>query len=346
MEHDNSYKLLFSHPQMVEDLLTGFVPEAWVRELDFNTLEKVSNGFVSDDLRDREDDVIWRVRWGNGWLYVYLLLEFQSTVDAYMAVRIHTYIGLLYQDLIKQKQLTPEGLLPPIFPLVLYNGERRWGAATNIAELIQPVPGGLEHYKPSLRYLLLDEGALDSDIDRTTRNLASALFSLENAQNPDQLKNMVERLSDWLQASEQSSLRRSFTVWIKRVLLPGRMPGIELPEINDLQEVKSMLAERVQDWTRDWKQQGIEEGRAIGIEEGREEGRKEGREEGREEGRKEGQEAGRLEGERLLIIKQLTRRFGPLNPDTIECLETANADQLERWAENLLEANSLEEVFQ
>ena len=67
VEHDNSYKLLFSHAEMVADLLKGFVHEAWMAELDFTTLEKVSGRFVSDDLRDREDDIIWRVRWGEGW---------------------------------------------------------------------------------------------------------------------------------------------------------------------------------------------------------------------------------------------------------------------------------------
>lgn len=65
MEHDASYKLLFSHARMVEDLLRGFVHEAWVREVDFTSLEWVSGSYVSEDLRDREDDMIWRVRWGN-----------------------------------------------------------------------------------------------------------------------------------------------------------------------------------------------------------------------------------------------------------------------------------------
>ena len=37
-EHDHSYKLLFSEPRMVEDLLRGFVPDEWVEELDFSTL--------------------------------------------------------------------------------------------------------------------------------------------------------------------------------------------------------------------------------------------------------------------------------------------------------------------
>jgi predicted transposase YdaD len=81
MEHDNSYKLLFSHARMVEDLLRGFIQEPWVQEVDFTTLERVSESHVSDDLHDREDDLIWRVRWRADWLYIYLLLEFQSTAD-------------------------------------------------------------------------------------------------------------------------------------------------------------------------------------------------------------------------------------------------------------------------
>src|SRR6185503_17132957 len=40
-DHDNGYKMLFSHPEMVADLLRGFVREDWVKELDFSTLEKV-----------------------------------------------------------------------------------------------------------------------------------------------------------------------------------------------------------------------------------------------------------------------------------------------------------------
>ena len=105
--HDSGYKLLFSHPEMVADLLSGFVAECWIGELDFSTLEKQSGSYVSDDLRPRAEDVVWRVRWRDRWLYVYLLLEFQSEVDPFMAVRLLVYVGLLYQDLIRAKQFSP-----------------------------------------------------------------------------------------------------------------------------------------------------------------------------------------------------------------------------------------------
>jgi predicted transposase YdaD len=62
MNHDHAYKLLFSHPEMVEDLLRGFVHQDWIAQLDFSTLEKCNGSYVSDQLRSREDDVVWRIR--------------------------------------------------------------------------------------------------------------------------------------------------------------------------------------------------------------------------------------------------------------------------------------------
>jgi predicted transposase YdaD len=80
--HDPGYKSLFSHRIMVEELLRGFVREDWIDRLDFSTLQKVANSFVSGDLRERHSDLIWRLRLRGDderWLYLYLLLEFQST---------------------------------------------------------------------------------------------------------------------------------------------------------------------------------------------------------------------------------------------------------------------------
>jgi len=46
--HDTGYKLLFSHPEMVRDLLTGYLGGAWLEQADFNTLERVNASYVSD----------------------------------------------------------------------------------------------------------------------------------------------------------------------------------------------------------------------------------------------------------------------------------------------------------
>lgn len=61
-----------------------------------------------------------------------------------MAARLSTYLDLLYQDLIRGRQLGRCRRLPPVQPLVLYNGRRRWTAPTDLAHLIEAGPPGLE----------------------------------------------------------------------------------------------------------------------------------------------------------------------------------------------------------
>src|SRR5437764_7998152 len=149
MEHDGSYKLLFSHRQMVAELLRDFVHEPWVEDLDFRTLEPVKASFISDSLRERHSDMIWRLRWQGGerdWFYVYLLLEFQSTPDPFMAVRLLSYVALLLDSLARSPGVNPARGLPPVFPLVLYNGKRPWKAPTDLASLFRKVPPGGERY--------------------------------------------------------------------------------------------------------------------------------------------------------------------------------------------------------
>ncbi|MEQ5855629.1 Rpn family recombination-promoting nuclease/putative transposase [Halomonas sp. EF61] len=228
-QHDHSYKLLFSEPRVIRDLLTGFIKEDWIAHLDLDSLEKVSSSFVSDDLRDRESDVIWRARFGDDWIYVYLLIEFQSTIDPFMALRIMTYVGLLYQDLIKQQKLSPHARLPPVLPVVLYNGEKRWNAAVDVSDLVQSVPRELERYRPRMPYLLLDEGAIvDSEHwSPEARNVVAAIFRLEHHRGTREAVELIGLLARWLEAPDQTRLRRHFAIWIKRVLLPNWIPESE-----------------------------------------------------------------------------------------------------------------------
>ena len=93
MHHDSSYKLIFANPEMMRDLLNGFVNEPWVADIDFSTLERFPNSYITDDLRRREDDIIWRVNIKGHTVYVYILLEFQASVDQFMAVRIMGYLA-------------------------------------------------------------------------------------------------------------------------------------------------------------------------------------------------------------------------------------------------------------
>ena len=100
-----------------------------------------------------------------------LLLEFQSTIEPAMAVRVLTYASLLYEKLIDDGVLREHGKLPPVLPIVIYNGGQRWTAAEDVAAMIAFGGEALAPYQPSLRYYLLDEGRAGGD-DLPRRNLS------------------------------------------------------------------------------------------------------------------------------------------------------------------------------
>ena len=312
--HDHGYKLLYSFPEMVKSLLTGFVNQDWIKQLDFSTLEKVNSSYITDDIRSRSDDVVWRVKFQGQWLYVYLLLEFQSTVNKYMAVRMQTYVGLLYQDLIKSEQLPENGKLPPVMPIVLYNGNRPWNAAQSIAELLQPMPASLQAFQPQQQYWLIDEGRYSAAELEKVENLTAAIIRAELADDQAQFAKVAANLNIWLARPAQDNLRVAIKEWLLS-LIKHRMPDIKVDELGNLTEIEAMLA---RDWSRKWIAQGEVKGKAEG----------------------------KVEGEATLLTKLLTKRFGKLPVWANEKLNNATTEQLEGWGEKIFDADTLELFFE
>jgi predicted transposase/invertase (TIGR01784 family) len=325
--YDSAYKNIFSHPRMVEDLLRGYVGEAWVNELDYTTLEIYSGNHISDYLDVRMNDIIWRIRRRDEerWCYIYLLLEFQRENDPWMALRILTYIGLLYQSLIKHKQVEEGQKLPPIFPIVVYNGQSQWSAARDLRDLIEEVPDELKKWLPSQRYHLLDEGRV---AERLKDNRVNDLIELENRPNLAQIQRVITRLSRKLAGDEHRELRRAITVWLYEVVLQSIIPkGKNLPKVNELSEVKTMLAERAIEWTQEWMQKGVQKGMQKGMQEGIQKGK-------------------HTEAVKMLQ-RQILRRFGlhALDEARRQQMAAASLEELERWGDNFVDAQSVEEVF-
>ena len=317
--HDSSYKFLFSNPELVRDLIMGFIPDDWLHSLDYATLEKVPGSYISDDFQQREDDIVWRVKVGGDWLYLYLLIEFQSSVDKYMALRMMVYVGLLYQDLIKRGEVLADGRLPPILPIVLYNGSQRWTAATDVADLIPLVPGLMEQYKPSLSYLLIDENAYNDTELASLNNLVAAVFRFEQSDSLETVNDLVGLLIIWLE--DRIDLRRMFALWISAALKRNKNYSIVLPELDDLQEIKVMLSERMEQWALAY----IAEGELKGELKGKLEGKH--------------------EGEMLALQKLLSKRFGAIPADITRLIANAPLEDIEQWFDRAIDAQQLADIF-
>ncbi|WP_051443561.1 Rpn family recombination-promoting nuclease/putative transposase [Curvibacter gracilis] len=273
--------------------------------------------------------MVWRVRARGEWVYLYLLFEFQRGVDKHMALRMMVYIGLLYQDLVKSGQGLPKGRLPPVLPIVLYNGHRRWMARTNIADLIPPLPNPMNGYVPQAKYLLIEENNYVDHPLPSVRNLVAALFRLERPRSPKDIIDLIGLLAEWLKG--QPDWARAFSVWISAQL--HRSPVLRglIQATENLLEIKAMLSKHAP-WAR-WAQEYKAEGELLGLEKGIRKGMEQGMEKGLEKGLTEA----------LLI--QLKARFAPLPDWVAPQLAQASKSQLEVCLTRLLRAATLDELF-
>ena len=320
--NDPAYKRLFSRPGMVRDLLRGFAARDWSGELDFDTLSPLPPDYVSAGLRRRQGDLVWRVRFRDDrWLYLVLLLEFQSAVDRAMAVRLLAYTALLYDRLVADGELREHGALPPVLPIVIYNGRRPWTAAADVAELVASGGPALAPYQPSQRYFLLDEGrARREDLPRD--NLVSTLIGLETDPDRERLPELLKALIGLLQEHEDAALRQAFEVWITQVLLPRRFRDVAPESLPRLEEVRTMLEENVREWTAEW----VAEGREQGLEQGREEGREE---------------------ERTLLCRMAARKFDAATAQQLAAAlaEVTDADRLAQVGDWIIECGTAADLL-
>ena len=155
-KHDLRYKKLFSNPKIVEELLRDFIHEDFIDNFDFTSLEQINKSFVTADHLGKESDIIYKIKLKNQKeLFIYLLLEFQSRVDKYMALRMLRYICEFYEFLLNERDNKKFIKLPAVLPVMLYNGEKKWSAATSISKIIEPsLPA---HLLPQFNYIKIAE---------------------------------------------------------------------------------------------------------------------------------------------------------------------------------------------
>lgn len=81
------------------------------------------------------------------------------------------------------------------------------------------------------------------------------------------------------------------------------------------------------------------------FQDGRERGLAEGLARGREEGREEGRARGRAEALRRTFLRMLQLKFGTPDASRVARVERASSDELERWIDRLLTADTVDDAL-
>jgi len=236
-------------------------------------------------------------------------------------VRLMTYIGMFYEQLIAEGRLPPSGRLPLVIPIVVYNGLGSWGTPLDLAEMVERFDPSAESYVPQLRYKLVREASYSAEELGEKESPVADLFRLERSTSWEDVLAGVARLKEHVRP-EEPELRRAFEGWLQGVLFP-RLGATtdEIPRRLTLEEIEPMLAERIDSWNEQLRQ------------------------ESRQEGLQQGLQQGLQAGEAKALLRLLEKRFGPIDRATLADVAAADADLLLEWIDRFSTAESLADVF-
>jgi len=333
--HDLFARYTFGHPERAAAELRAVLPAHVVSEVDWSSLRREPVSVVDPELRETESDLLFTARLRSGQpLLLYVLLEHQSSVDRWMALRMLRYV---VRQVERWRQEHPKSeKLPLIIPLVMYHGpDGAWTAPRRVEDLFDLPEGEAERERwmalvPRFEYLLDDltaegEEALGARPGPPLVRLAWLVLRHGRSEE------LARKLPDWVtlfaqvQAGPEGA--EHLVVVIRYLLWTGgkavhKAARQVLHSLVDGQRAEELMGS----WAEEMIERGVEKGLARGREEGREEGR--------------------LQERAEAVLRILTKRGVQVDEAArrriLSCTDGATLD---RWFDRALNATALSEVL-
>jgi hypothetical protein len=289
------------------------MPASIIGCFDWSTMRLVSGSFVDEKLSHLYTDLLFEVASAYGKAFLYMLIEHQSTNYRRMPLRVSHYMDGTWSGFAREHS---HGPLPVIIPLVICHAPEGWTSPRTFLELFSPdlleQAPELVQFVPDFR-LLVDDLRRTSDDDLASRGLAAfakaALWLLRDGRVGSRL---VEAMPRWVGLLDGLP-RPSLAAIINYLCSVTSDPMIWDAFPANLQQQAPRAVEDAMTLAEQWFNQG--------------------------------EAKGRVEGRVEVLTKLLTLKFGELSDRDHARLAGASVAELDIWAERVLSATTLEQLF-
>lgn len=272
--HDKSYKDLYSKKEIAVDLFKNFVKKEFTKDLKAEDLTLIDKSFVTSDYEEIEADIVYRADLKGQEVIFYILLEFQSSVDYRMPLRLLFYICEILRDDAKNAKHNKNDKklkIPAVIPIVLYNGKSVWDVPNELRKITyneELFDSGLLNF--SYDIFDINNGFTKEQLVNS-KNITAMIFLLEQKIEPIEFLNRIKQIAlffDGISKEEMLAIKH----WIRNTVQDDLAnTAIKILE-SDKEERETMVANNafILD---EMKLKAIREGRQQGIEQGIEQGK-------------------------------------------------------------------------
>jgi hypothetical protein len=265
-KHDKGYKSLLSNNAVFLHFLRKYFAESWIDNISPDDMERVDKSFITEEYKNIDSDLIYKLKINVSDVYFYVLIELQSEVDFTMPFRLLNYmvelLNVIFKNTKKEVRERKDFRLPAIVPIVLYNGKDNWTSAMTLREYTEKC----EFFGDNIidfRYLLLDMNRMDDDAIEPVEKPLDADFIVEKLRIRKKMTS--DNLSNWWteKTSGFSNEDRNMLInWMDKVYFNGKMSS-EIMEIltntpkKGSVAVKTIIEEMLEDREYELKKQGV-----------------------------------------------------------------------------------------
>jgi predicted transposase/invertase (TIGR01784 family) len=282
--HDRFFRGIMQQQPVAIEFFQAFLPKDVLQHIDLDSIKATSSSFVEPELSEQVNDLLFECQFkqdeGSVSGYVYLLVEHQSRAEKLLPLRVFRYVLAALDKHAKQHPNKP---LPPVYPMVFYQGERSpYPYSLNLLDLFDD-PLSLMKQVLFQPVSLIDVNQLDMAQLKRFSWLQPATGLMQHIRDEDITAILVELLNQCLHLMNHPNGVDFLDFLLHYAVEAGNI--IDATEFYHISEqVPAPVKEKVMTIADMLKQHGWEQGLAEGIEKGREEGIEKGIEKGIEQG--------------------------------------------------------------
>lgn len=262
--HDRFFREVFSRLEWSRDFLRTQLPPAIVETLALETLDLRPGSFLDQELQQYYSDLLFRVTLKTGRdAFVYVLLEHKSYVERFVALQLLRYQIEIWEQVRSESQQRSK--LPPIYPLVVYHGRRKWTAAQQFAELIDSEQAW-QPFIPDFYYAVASVAEI-----RETELFESVLFRaairlMRHIFDPDLVEKLPEIWAEFHHLAWGPETQGFLIVMLSYVSSATSVSNTELVQTLEAavpEQEDTLMTTLAQQWLEQGIEQGIEQGRQV-----------------------------------------------------------------------------------
>ncbi len=315
--HDKMFRAALSNINVAREFFQKYLSDDILKVVNLDVLVPCPDIHINQNLERSESDVVYKTEIAGKPGYLCFAGEQQSKSEIFMPLRMVQYDCDIWSFHIRQNPKSKK--LPLIINVVFYTGKHPYKNPTDFRDLFD-VPKELVDAFYAKPFKLIQ--ARDISDQELTENKWCGFFMylMKHIRSID-LSLHMSMILHFLRTLDALNAVQYIEAGCAYALTAGEISDVT----KFIEELRNAVSETVGDKIVTGAEQLIEMGK--------------------NEGMQQGMQQGELNGERIVLKRQLSKRFGSIPPNYIEKLDNASPESLLEWIDKVIEAKTIDDVF-